>query len=296
MRKYYYLLLWIFILVSCSNDDDVKIAVDGELIANVDGTTFIASADNITVQYIPQNGSFPSKIRIHAFDNNGGRGIVLHVVEPEIGTFSLTNIFEGAAFYEFFEESPYSVTEDFSVEGILRISELDVANLLVSGSFNFEAMNINGEVIEIREGSFTNISMTERYDSTIGNTLSATIDGELFQPDIVSSFLSRNSIRISSTNIETNESVKLEIRATVDEDTYQFDTSVAQYFNVVVRGNVRTNSNNTFTSLSGSMEIVDYKLVDGVLSGTFQFLAGDIYGNDSTVVDITQGIFSVNIE
>ena len=296
MRKYYYLLFWLFVLVSCSNDDDVKIATDGELIANVDGTKFISSVDNITTQYKPQNGSFPSRIKIHAFDNNGGRGIVLHVVNPKVGTFSLSNFTEGGAFYESFEESPYSVTEDYSVNGILRISELDIENLLVSGSFYFEAMNINGEVIKIKEGSFTNISMIERYDTNIGNDLSATIDGELFHPGNVSAFISRNSIKIFSRNNNTNESIFLEIRTTVDEDIYQFDTQVTQSYNVVIRGETRTSSNNIFTSLSGSMEIIEYKLVDGILSGSFQFLAGDIYGNDSTIVEISQGYFSVNIE
>ena len=293
-RPFLFLLIPLIVfLTSCSGSDDTpNIAAIGELVANVDGSLFKASSKNITAQL------FQYKLEIHALDNVGTSGILLSIDDPAVGSFSIHNFFEGGAFFEFFGEGPYSTTEGFTGTGILEITKINFGTLLVSGIFRFEAINIKGEIIEVKEGSFTDISMIESSGSTLGNSLSATIDGESYQADIVSCFISRNTIIINSTNTSTDERIQFTIRTTVGEQIYPFDTAVTPNYDVVIRGTYRQGltASNIYTSLTGTIEIVEYKLVESVLTGTFQFSAGDIYGNDPTVVELTQGSFSVNIE
>lgn len=45
------------------------------------------------------------------------------------------------------------VTNETSI-GELKISRIDISNRIVSGTFWFDAMNGNGEIVEVREGRF----------------------------------------------------------------------------------------------------------------------------------------------
>ncbi|WP_299765001.1 hypothetical protein [uncultured Dokdonia sp.] len=160
MKKniFYLLLFSSLIIASCSSDDDTSITpnefTDNTITVDVNGENF--SSNNIETALLLSEGRF---IRLTA------------VIET---TFDLVTIEIGSINFDdpLLTEGIFSVSENNNniqynsflsaisenPIGTITITNLDIENQIISGTFNGVATNIDGEMVTLTNGTFTNIS------------------------------------------------------------------------------------------------------------------------------------------
>lgn len=290
--------------VGCSDDDsnndnNAITAAEGELVANVDGEQFTAST---------QVGAtfFGGTFNLTAIDPSTQETITITVVDAGEGTFDLGDVNQenGADFMVEGEDNSFvSVAEGGS--GQIKITNLDLENKKVSGTFNFVATRemIEGEEIivesvEVTEGSFNNIDLSTTVAGDSDSTLDAKVDGNDINPDSVTavelSVGGNTTITITAINNATGQNVGLSFPGDFTVGSYEFTGGFSDY-----KGFYTPNlggETNQYFSESGMLTITSYDSDTGVIEGTFNFSAKRLDPNDPDVTyEITEGSFSVEI-
>ena len=289
--------------VGCNKDDDSNGsngAADGELVAKVDGDEFKTSTQVGATLYA---GTF----NITAIKASTGETIVITVSDAQEGTFDLgpdANAQSGAIYMISGQNAYGSVGVGGS--GEIKITDLDVDNETVSGTFSFtavrETVDGNGDIItetvEITNGSFTNIDLATSIPG--GNsTLAAKVDGNDLNADSVTAIEltigSNSTIVVTANNNSTNQNLSLSFPSDITLGTYNFTGAFSDYvgsYNPNLGGDT-----NNYISETGTLTITAVDLNAGTVEGTFSFTAKRFDPNDPDITyEITAGSFSAEIQ
>ena len=163
-------LTLVFSLYSCNGDDDSGSGDDmnSQFSATIAGEAFVVNPPQASA-LLAQNGT----LTIFATDTATNQVITLTIPNGSEGMFSLSNFSDfntdAVASYAIngqVNSSYLSTWSDLGAEGLINITELDLANLIVTGTFNFigirtidENLNVVNEPIQITNGVFNTIPL-----------------------------------------------------------------------------------------------------------------------------------------
>lgn len=173
MKNISLLFLLAFTLIACNNDDDSgdKLPPETQTGANtvgclVNGEVFLPHAEGInpevncfyqyvdgefffTMNFADLRGSSNERVVIQTGRLNlqTGQTYILNKNMLDDGDFN-----GGGGVYSLSTTNRYYTNT--IKKGELKITRVDLQNSIISGNFWFDAVNENGEVVEIREGRF----------------------------------------------------------------------------------------------------------------------------------------------
>lgn len=274
------------IIYSCSKDSelsdfDFTAAAEGELIATVDGREFKATTQDAMF--------YEGDLYLTATDLSTGDMISISVASPEESTFDLgsNRISITSASYTTMEKSSYfSIHPDAG--GEITISELDMDNKTVSGTFNFKGIKLRmdasyDEVIEITSGAFNKISFYVPEELT--NSGTAKIDGNPLTFDTVYFFGDSSDFSVSMHASSNNGLLMFQI-TDITAGTYDLSggTWSASY---IIAGD-------EYYSSTGTLTIINHDTEMGLLEGSFELdVQNSSPDNGVNTYKFTEGEFSI---
>ena len=213
-------------------------------------------------------------------------------------------------------ERNYVSYADQGGSGQVEITELDLGNQIVSGTFSFIGNRLqvdpvsgdvildgNGnpiiETIEVSCGNFNSIPYTFLISG--GNTgpfftdFYAEVDGSEFVENMVTVDRVTSGgnaiLYIKATSI-SGKLIRIDIPEDLGEGTFTFEpisdgSKLTALFN-------NNNGSETLTANPGTITISNFDRVNGVIEATFSFTGTDPFGNDPSVVEVTNGDFKLS--
>lgn len=172
------MILFLILILSCSNDDlseirndgtgGISCLVNGQVLKPRTNSPFGPSTQyfriytdqgitSINVGFYNKNSNSEWKIVDIYVPNIEFRDPITNQINSLVGTYSLgdnngTNSY-GTYDLNVLDDFPtYMTTENFT--GELTITYHDIENFIVSGTFWFDAVDTNGDIVEIRDGRF----------------------------------------------------------------------------------------------------------------------------------------------
>lgn len=309
-----------FQFTSCSNEplegtfpqnDDINNAEIGEFIAKVDGINFVAEeASGVLTDGV---------LVIAGLKTSTGESILLSVENPSESIYNLTAGIDTSTFGVYMDAesllNPYISYVGFGGGGELTITEMDTVGMTVTGLFSFTAGRIaldgagnpiidgSGnpviENIEITAGSFNTIPYVIENGSSNENPADefyAKVDGVEFNDETIDVSLTTVA-GVSMLNIVATDINGAVMRIDIPEEfgvgTFTFETPISNGTDLIAMYNAGTGGEN-LTSGSGTITITEFGTTTGRLSATFSFTGSDPLGLDPTVVEVTQGSFSID--
>ena len=247
-----------------------------------------------------------------------GESIVLIVGNPDIGTFNLTaglGTDNSASYFETATSNSYVSSGTSGASGQLNITEFDIENLKITGTFSFTgtrfATDATGNPIldaagnpviedeEITNGIFNKISFTNEDQggggTPINDVFFAKVDGIDFDSESVTTTLNNvagvSVVKIVAVN-EEGEILRIDIPEDLGLGTYDMlalsdGTKLIGLYNPASIGE-------NLTSNPGKITITRFNTFTGIIEATFNFTATDPVGPDQTVAEITEGNFKVD--
>lgn len=261
-------------MVACKKDNDdsnglMKAKIDGaSWEADKVGAVVLAGLINITGQ------------------TNDGETITITIQSGQAGDYFLDENQDHAAVYQPSSGALGFVSNAPEGLGYVRVTEIDLENSTISGTFEFNGVNpANGSKKEIREGEFTGIKFEQEVVTTGPNTLSCKIDGQTFTPASVFALPASGRITISANSANMNQTIGLTLPQNVavgEHDLSTFGDHTAQY---------NLNQSQFLGANSGKVNITKHDKANHKLEGTFHFEASEWLGSASATV--TNGSFNV---
>jgi hypothetical protein len=247
-----------------------------------------------------------------------GETIILTVENPEIGTFNLTaglGTDNSGSYFETATTNPYISFGAFGASGQLSITEFDVQNLKITGTFSFTGtrfavdaagnpiLDVNGNPViedeDITNGIFNKISFTNEDQggggTPVNDVFFAKVDGVNFDAESVTTTLNEvagvSVVKIVAVN-EEGEIIRIDIPedlglGTFDMEALSDGTKLISLYNPASIGE-------NLTSNPGTITITKFNTFTGIIEATFNFTATDPLGVDPTVAEITEGNFEVD--
>ena len=247
-----------------------------------------------------------------------GESIVLIVGNPDIGTFNLTaglGTDNSASYFETATSNSYVSLGTSGASGQLNITEFDIENLKISGTFSFTgtrfATDATGNPIldaagnpviedeEITNGIFNKISFTNEDQggggTPINDVFFAKVDGIDFDSESVTTTLNNvagvSVVKIVAVN-EEGEILRIDIPEDLGLGTYDMlalsdGTKLIGLYNPASIGE-------NLTSNPGKITITRFNTFTGIIEATFNFTATDPLELDPTIAEITEGNFKVD--
>ena len=289
------------VAIGCSKDDEPKkdnSAADGEFVAKIDGNEFKASAQVVATFYA---GTF----NITALQPSNGETISITVSYAQEGTFELSSNTLSSALYKINDQVPF--TSHWG-SGQIKITELDVENKTVSGTFSFTATHlsyINGtmitETVTITDGAFKNISLA----TTITGNGDSFVEAEIENNDLDADSLTaveipmgiNSTITITANNTTTYQSLSLSFPGDITPGTYNlfggpYSSDIIGQYNPNINGGT-----SNYVAETGTFTILSYDSNARKIEGTFRFAAEALDPNDPPITyDVLHGRFFVLIE
>lgn len=156
MKKSVFLLTVVLILVTfsqCKKDSEGNPIIPGitnSMTAKVNGVLWTSVVRTCTKS---------NNTVILTGTSADGKIIELHITPSGTETLT-TNVNYSLSLTSFYKTSINTATDDiyFAVTGTAKLSELDLTNKLISGTFSFSASSTNLGLLSITDGEFTDIS------------------------------------------------------------------------------------------------------------------------------------------
>lgn len=174
MKKLLYVICFAILVFSCNSSDDSDDSnnpnnnLSASMSAEIDGENFFSttSFDTLAGSVLSTGGSYGFVINgVEVIDNANGRGIGLAFGGVDFDEFSAGDEFFGNTFENSF--CTFSITTDGvstagtseGVSSYVRITSIDRDNQIISGVFNYEAIDFEDPNITyvISNGIFTNV-------------------------------------------------------------------------------------------------------------------------------------------
>ena len=296
IRKTVFVISFLF-LCACSSEDDTT---DGGLNATFNATIgdVSFSRDNASVTILQD------VLTIEAAVPAPFQNIELRIENVSEGSFTLgqsVNRFVPQAIYR--DQNRTYITDLNNGSGQLTITDLDITNMRISGSFTFTARALDGsENITVSNGRFENLDI-DTYAPDIPeseNRLEANIGTTPHRSDTViagDSGAPTGFISIRSLNNFTGQEITLSIQEGLGVGTYAFDAdpmaAVQADYNFFNTPDAITPLN--FKAVSGVLQINSMDMTTGRMSGVFNCQVLDPNGESPLLFEINGGAFEAII-
>ncbi len=275
---------------------------------------------------------------IGALDDNDGI-ISMDITNPEVGVFDLGTsnehgFVDNANNHELLEsfglynpsgsgsggqiERSYVSYADQGGSGQVKITELDLVNQLVSGTFSFignrlQVDPVSGEVILDGSGN----SIMETIEVSCGNfnsvpytfLLSGETTGPVFNDfyaEVNSNEFMENTVTVERVTANgsailyikaisiSGKLLRIDIPKDLGEGTFPFEPiSDGSKLTALYNNN---NGSESLTANPGTITISNFDVVNGVVEATFSFTGTDPFGIDPRVVEVTEGEFKLSFD
>ena len=187
--------------------------------------------------------------------------------------------------------------------GSITFTEFDTQNGVIVASFSFTARDPLGEdpsVYQVTQGSFT--VYFEGTEPPALMPFKAVIDGADFEPSGVNDTLEITDQEINGMNVtfitatlENGRTMKIGFPSdTITPGVYPMSTDL-ENGDQTIGLYTREGSSIEFVSNPGVLTIESYDQETGDISATFLFTAVNPDGVDPTVIQITEGVFNLNL-
>lgn len=187
--------------------------------------------------------------------------------------------------------------------GSITFTEFDTQNGVIAASFSFTARDPLGEdpsVYQVTQGSF--IVYFEGTEPPALMPFKAVIDGADFEPSGVNDILEITDQEVNGMNVklitatlENGRTMKIGFPSdTITPGVYPMSTDL-ENGDQTIGLYTREGSSIEFVSNPGVLTIESYDQETGDISATFSFTAVNPDGVDPTVIQITEGVFNLNL-
>lgn len=287
-------------------------AEEGQFIATVAGESFIA--DNTEASISTEN-----TLIISGNKASTNEEITIIVENVAVGTFNITagTGNQNTGIYVDNDETafPYISAGILGGSGQLVITEIDADVSTITGTFSFVGIRIavdengnpvvdgNGnpviETIDITNGAFNSIPFTGGGGGGGGDpsadTFFAKVDGVDFVPELLTAMRpvigNEAMVSIVAMNAEGDQ-LRIDIPESLGTGTFAMEpisdgTKLIGQYNSAGPGE-------SLSSDPGTITITNFDILAGFIEATFSFTARDPLGEDPTVVEITEGNFSIS--
>lgn len=318
MKKFHLLkgLLIAFVtlqFISCENepiggdlDDHLNDTTEVNFSARINGVDFRATIISATLS--------ESDHLVLSGATETGEKITLMLANAGVGTFEL-NTSEGrntGAYKKSDSDYIPFVTVPPDAVGEMSIRVLDRDNHLISGSFSFKGLRMildeNGnpvvEDVEITRGIFNRIEYEPEGDDGSGgggtsdpdDEFSVKVDGEEF--NLFSLTVSEPTVaNVHMLKIEAIDTARNVIRIDIPKHLGEGIHQMERISNgSMLIGIYKIPGKDNLTSDPGTLNISEYNREEGFLKATFSFTAKDPFGDDPTVVEISEGAMTIHFE
>jgi hypothetical protein len=295
--------------------EEVNEAGEGEFVATVGGEAFMAESATAVMNDM-------NDMVIIGTRPTTGETITLVIENAAVGTFDITagtgNENSGSYSDTSQQLNPYISAGVFGGSGQLNITEIDTDAFTVTGTFSFVGVRIqldsegnpvidgDGnpvlETIAITNGAFNSIELDINGGpgSPVGTNddFFAKVDGIDFTPDLM---LAATRVEIGGIPVinivavnAAGDQMRIDIPENTGTGTFAMEsisdgTKLIGLYNAAGPGEA-------LTSNPGTITITQFNTLAGLVEGTFAFTATDPLNQDPTVVEITEGTFSVHYE
>ena len=187
--------------------------------------------------------------------------------------------------------------------GSITFTEFDTQNGVIAASFSFTARDPLGEdpsVYQVTQGSFT--VYFEGTEPPALMPFKAVIDGADFEPSGVNDILEITDQEVNGMNVklitatlENGRTMKIGFPSdTITPGVYPMSTDL-ENGDQTIGLYTREGSSIEFVSNPGVLTIESYDQETGDISAAFSFTAVNPDGVDPTVIQITEGVFNLNL-
>ena len=216
-----------------------------------------------------------------------------------VGTFEMQSIFDGATLVGSYSDGETSENLT-SNPGTITFTEFSEITGKLNATFSFTATDPLGSdptVVEITQGEF---NIDYKPDSgTAENVFIATIDGEDYVPtsiDITKQPINGVfAVNLTTQNADTNQGVSLSFPLDIEVGSYAMAPFQETGNEKVGIYNPNIGSSILFKSdENGTLTINSYQYSNGVVVGSFSYVASDPLDNDMTTYEVI-GSFVITI-
>ena len=278
MKKLVLPFLLIFVLFSCTKEEEPNYSTDRTMTAKLEGNLWRA---------VTPDGGVKSGFYVISGESKIGHKINLYMTAVYEGDFILAPTSTSLAEYISADENDgkYTTQNAEGTSGKITIKSLNTANHTATGSFYFKANKLGSHLTKtISSGEFVDVPYTDLAPDPTNNVMTAKTNNNQWVGTSVtaSAFMASNQLKVSGT--DGLETIELIMPANVVNGTYSIDNTLysggytqgVESF-AVISGNITVTSNNTTTrTLTGKFSLETQKLSD-----------------TSIEVPITEGTFSV---
>lgn len=322
--------LLVFQFTSCNNEpvlgnggfpiqDDPNAAEVGQFKAQIDGVEFIASIAEAIL-------TTENVLVLTGTNTLTGQTITLtseDVVGAEVFNLISGSGTQNAGVYQVGVTAPYTTASAVGGSGQLTIAELNTTDLTVSGTFSIigkrTQLDANGdpvldgngdpiiETVTITPGVFNAIPYVINDTGGGGSggggggdpvdEFYALVDGVEFPDNMIATTVvdvgAEKMVNIVATTA-SNAKIRIDLPFFLGEGTFSMEP-LSDGTKIISLYNSNTGGEN-LTSNPGTITITEFDTEAGLVIGTFSFTGTDPLGGDPTIVEITEGSFTVNFE
>ncbi|MBW2961322.1 DUF6252 family protein [Mesonia aestuariivivens] len=306
-----FLTLFALLIVSCDDEplDEAlqdangdagsgEVTPGGNFTATIDGNSFVADGAIAITLY---NGEIVQTSI--SGSNISGNSISLQISDEGVGSYTLSdpidsdNPGDGFAMYAQLSTESFPYVTNINSTGTLEITEWDTQNLMVSGTFSFEAErevenedgSVTVETVNITDGEFSNVplQMQGGEDPTDPETPDANfeveLDGDLYTGDI-QAVNNEDGLQIATEN--GNNLFALQV---FNPEVGSFDLGSEDEAVVYYTTDSEDENAPLYISTSGSITITSINFSNNTVSGTFTGTLQDSFTDQEIVM--TNGVF-----
>lgn len=294
------------------DENDPGLLEDGQFKAMIGNTEFLAESTTVVL-------NSNNELVITGTKESTGESITIGVENAGTGTFNLTSGSGTQNIGIYFDEentlNPYTTSLAFGGTGQLQITDLNVMDLTITGTFSilgarptFDAngdpiVDANGdpvtENIAITLGAFKNLPYDfeeiDEEDPDDTDPFFANVNGEEFVEDSFTAEVrvvgDENVVKIEA-RTETGELLRIDIPENVGIGTFSME-SISNGAKLIGIYNDGQGGNN-LTSNPGTITITEFSTLSGKIKATFSFTGTDPVGGSSDTVQVTQGSLNVS--
>ena len=281
----------------------------GSFVATIDGNSFVA--DGAIAMTLNSGDMVQTTI---SGTNLSGNSISIQILSSGTGTYELSNPVDfdnpgdGTGMYAQLSSQSFPFVTTMNSTGTVEITEYDTDNLVVSGTFSFEAEreveNEDGstdvETVSITEGEFTNIQLQIQGDGNGGEgsggegegegsgedaIFQVELDEELFEGEEIQAVNNEDGLQIGAKNGTILVSLQIFDPAIGDFDLGNEDEAIVYY-----TLDAEDEDAPLYISNSGTITISSIDFSTNTVSGSFVGTVSDVFGDQSEVV-MTNGVF-----
>lgn len=278
----------ILVTIQCSEEEvEQPIATAGEMIATLDGKAWksttpaaVVANGQLMVTGLGEDGTridvVVSELAKKKFVVDGliGGSTSLNTVSLTPKNADISNPLYTSAYFE------------TTAVGEVTITELDETKKTISGTFTSKVTRLvpSETTIEIKQGSFTDITYTEGQGNIPGNTASLKVNGSAFVAAQVAGVVGFGKLTISMT--QGTKGVTLIVPAASATGTFSLESFGSDYSAMYIDGNT------SYESTSGALTISKHDKAAKRIEGTFNF-SGALFPTGGGTLSVTDGNFAL---